>query len=296
MAFKPVQLSDKEIFDTYLAGRERQLITYCFSSFYLWRNWDPYSWDIVDDALVVKSGYLGLDTICVPISASNKAVFAATEHMIADYREQGKDFLISEVSQSDLDLFEQQWPGRFLAKEYEPGANYIYNQQDLALLKGGKYDAKRNQIHHFTRACPDCQLLPIDKSILPQCYGLMQLWLSRQEPDNPETKMEYNGCLDALNDLQYLDCEGWALLNNDKVIALSIGQQLNKDTYCIHIEKGDTDIPGVYQAINCFCAGKYPQFAFINRAEDMGDPGLRRSKLSYHPCRMEKKYYLRLAE
>ena len=62
MQFNEVTLNDKALFNSYLQGRKRNLITYCFSSFYLWREWDPYSWAIVEDALVVKSNYKNLDT------------------------------------------------------------------------------------------------------------------------------------------------------------------------------------------------------------------------------------------
>lgn len=50
MQFNEVTLNDKALFNSYLQGRKRNLITYCFSSFYLWREWDPYSWAIVEDA------------------------------------------------------------------------------------------------------------------------------------------------------------------------------------------------------------------------------------------------------
>ena len=90
MQFNQVTLENKLIFNSFLQGRKQQLITYCFSSFYLWRNWDPYSWAIVEDALVVKSNYNNLDTICVPIAADDAAVLRATEAMIKDYQQAGK--------------------------------------------------------------------------------------------------------------------------------------------------------------------------------------------------------------
>ncbi|MEG2212861.1 MAG: phosphatidylglycerol lysyltransferase domain-containing protein, partial [Clostridiales bacterium] len=71
--------------------------------------------------------------------------------------------------------------------------------------------------------------------------------------------------------------------------------QLNEDTWAVHIEKGNTEINGSFQAINQFFVRDYCADAlFINRAEDTGNEGLRRSKLSYHPCRLEPKYMLQL--
>ena len=115
MQFNEVTLNDKALFNSYLQGRKRNLITYCFSSFYLWREWDPYSWAIVEDALVVKSNYKNLDTICVPISADDQAVLRATEAMIEAYQQENKEFIISEVSADDLLFYEKYWPGRFLS-------------------------------------------------------------------------------------------------------------------------------------------------------------------------------------
>ncbi len=59
---------------------------------------------------------------------------------------------------------------------------------------------------------------------------------------------------------------------------------MNADTVVIHFEKGSPDFDGIYKAINTETAHRVrPFFAYINREEDLGIPGLRKAKLSYHP-------------
>jgi hypothetical protein len=61
-------------------------------------------------------------------------------------------------------------------------------------------------------------------------------------------------------------------------------------------ERALRDKKGLYQVINQETARAIAAqgLAFINREEDLGDPGLRRAKLSYHPVRLEAKHTLTL--
>lgn len=295
MEFKPITIADKDLFNHYLAGRRQELITYNFSNFFLWRNWDPYGWAVIEDALCVKSDYIGLDTVIVPISADDSRILRATEALIDWYRSEGREFIMSEVDEAMLAFYEQYWPGRFVAEEYPPGFNYVYYRDDLANLPGKKYSAKRNHFHNFIREYAHHRLLPLTADLAEGCREQLSLWYSRQDPDDLEIQQEIRGVNDALDHIDALDFNGAVLLYQDRVIAFTIGEPLNEDTVAIHIEKADTEVIGAYQAINClyarnFCAG----YRYINRAEDMDDPGQRRAKQSYHPCRMVKKYYLRL--
>jgi hypothetical protein len=92
---------------------------------------------------------------------------------------------------------------------------------------------------------------------------------------------------------QELGLEGGFIRLDGRIIAYTMGEQLNNDTYVIHIEKAFGDIQGSYQLINQQFAAliqeKYPQIVFVNREEDMGLDGLRKAKLSYHPDKMEVK-------
>jgi hypothetical protein len=59
----------------------------------------------------------------------------------------------------------------------------------------------------------------------------------------------------------------------------------------IHFEKGCPDYKGSYQAINkLFLENDDSTCEMVNREQDLGDEGLRKAKLSYHPVGYVKKY------
>ena len=75
------------------------------------------------------------------------------------------------------------------------------------------------------------------------------------------------------------------------VAAFTIGEKLNNETFCVHIEKADTQYNGIYVGINnSFARAAAAGYKYINREEDLGLEGLRRSKQSYHPAFLLKKY------
>ncbi|MCM8757411.1 MAG: phosphatidylglycerol lysyltransferase domain-containing protein, partial [Candidatus Omnitrophica bacterium] len=103
----------------------------------------------------------------------------------------------------------------------------------------------------------------------------------------------------VIQSLQYfpdLAIQGGLIVVNQRVEAFALGELLNKQTAVIHIEKANPDIPGLYPLINQQFAEKaWAQTLWINREEDLGEPGLRQAKLSYYPERMVEKFRVRLA-
>ena len=83
---------------------------------------------------------------------------------------------------------------------------------------------------------------------------------------------------------------GLCLYVNGKMSGFTAGEIID-DTLYVHIEKASTDIRGAYQILVKEFAKMHKDSAiFINREEDMGDEGLRKSKLSYNPCTLIPKY------
>ena len=70
-----------------------------------------------------------------------------------------------------------------------------------------------------------------------------------------------------------------------------MAEKLGANTLVIHFEKGNPDYKGVYQAINQMFLEHFgnPDI-LVNREQDLGDAGLRKAKLSYHPVDYLKKF------
>ena len=80
---------------------------------------------------------------------------------------------------------------------------------------------------------------------------------------------------------------------SDGIVAFTLGEVIG-DTLYVHIEKMSHDIAGAGETINRLFASMmttiHPSVQYINREEDVGDPGLRHAKESYHPLELLKKY------
>ena len=73
--------------------------------------------------------------------------------------------------------------------------------------------------------------------------------------------------------------------------AFTIGENINENMAVIHIEKANPEIRGLYPYINQqFLVHEFKDVEFVNREEDLGIEGLRKAKLSYHPCKFVEKY------
>ena len=94
-----------------------------------------------------------------------------------------------------------------------------------------------------------------------------------------------------------LELKGGVITIDGRVKAFTIGEQLNSDTFCVHIEKADASVDGLYRAINNeFLKYAADGFKYVNREEDLGIEGLRKSKRSYNPVFVLDKYAVKIKE
>ena len=107
--------------------------------------------------------------------------------------------------------------------------------------------------------------------------------------------MEKAALRKALSHMEELKLEGVALMEENRVLAMTLGSRLTEDTVDVHFEKALETEEGAYARINQAFAQhlmeKYPAVRYLNREDDMGLEGLRKAKLSYHPVCLTEKYW-----
>jgi hypothetical protein len=211
--------------------------------------------------------------------------------LMEDARACGHPFVISGLTEDKTAAFETWMPGRFVIKPLRSTWDYIYRVSDLIELKGSKLQSKRNHINRFMRE-NDWRYETLTPANLEECIDMNAYWEEnnmRRDPaglSNEEIAIQR-----AFDQFQALRLEGGLLRSNGKVVAYTLGERLNSNTFCTHIEKADREINGAYPMMNHeFAVNHLQGYTYVNREEDMGNPGLRRSKLSYHPAILLAKY------
>jgi hypothetical protein len=181
---------------------------------------------------------------------------------------------------------EQVFPGGFRYIPERDYFDYIYMRDDLVNLIGKKYQAKRNHINKFVKQYK-YEYMPITPELVPECLTLECKWYraNRTDDDAEELSFERRSLTFALQHAGELGLEGGAICVEGQIVAFSFGSPINANTFGVHVEKGNISYDGVYSLMaNEFSTHLPEQYIYINREEDLGIPGLRQAKLSYHPA------------
>ena len=87
------------------------------------------------------------------------------------------------------------------------------------------------------------------------------------------------------------------LYSGDRIVGFSMGEFCRCDCFDVHFEKAYSDINGAYPMVcrefTRMLMARHPELLYMNREDDMGLEPLRRSKLSYKPEFMVRKYTAR---
>ncbi|MEG3071813.1 MAG: phosphatidylglycerol lysyltransferase domain-containing protein [Candidatus Syntrophopropionicum ammoniitolerans] len=296
--FKEIEIADKKWIDPLLAAADMRGSQHNFTNLLAWANIFQYRVARLEEHLVVKA--VSLDGApCYLYPAGRGELKAVIEALAEDAAGRGEEFLLAGISKENMGVLDRLFPDQFVYTEDRDSSDYIYLLEKLATLAGRKYSAKRNHINHFKRN-NSWSFEPVTLENLAECWAMSVEWCEINScMFNVRLTDEYCAVRRCFENFVELGLEGGLLRVSGRVVAYTMGGKLNSDTYDIHIEKAFDDIQVTYQMINREFAAlireKHPELIYVNREEDMGQEGLRKAKRSYHPVKMEEKYWGKFA-
>ena len=188
---------------------------------------------------------------------------------------------------------------RYLVKEEEDFKDYLYDAEELRTLPGKRFHKKKNLVNKFKREYEGrWEYRSICCSEKQVVWDFLDRWyrFRVKEEGNGEDTLEYEikGIHEVLQNCMSIDHYIGGIFVDGRLEAFSIGAYNPKEEMaCISIEKGNPEIPGIYQVINQeFLLHEFPQAKLVNREDDMGLAGLRKAKESYNPIGFARKYML----
>ena len=295
--FRPIELKDKELYESKLPDGNERGCEFSFANLYLWGR---QNLAVLHDHIVLFSQFDRRSVYPYPVGRGDKK--AVLDAIIADSRARGIPCRITGLCESAKKELEELYAGKFRFHCDEGSFDYVYAIDDLADLKGKKYHGKRNHLNRFREAFPDHTVEPLGEDNILRVRQMIDDWYARRLQENPNADyhMEQAALERALRNYRELGMEGLVLLNGEDVLAVTLGSRMSYDTFDVNFEKARADINGAYAAINCefarYIRDKYPNVRFLDREEDMGLEGLRKAKQSYNPHHMVEKCWACLLE
>ena len=277
-------METKEVLDYYLQYNHYRGCEFSSANSLFWCDFYQTKFTVLEDMLVFCRVEKGVPTsFTFPIGKHNPK--DAFDRVVDYFEESNLPFAMYMVEPEMYAMIELWYPGQYQIEYDRDSADYLYRQESLATLAGKKLHAKRNHINRFLEHFPDYQYERINGKNWQECLELERAWVRENNPDGDADKENEERIIAyALEHRKSLNMTGALIRVNGRVVAFTLGEPLTADTFDVHFEKAYADIQGAYAMINReFVRRELSAFTYVNREEDMGIPGLRKAKLSYHP-------------
>ena len=287
--FKPITIQDKELITSYIFPANEQDCDLSFANLCSWHFMTEASYAIIHHQLVIRfTNTEGIHEYFMPFGEGS--LIPVIEELEACATANNEPLCLRGLQSQTQDKLEQYYPTLFEYSSDRDYFDYIYNRQDLAELKGKNYQPKRNHVNKFKKEY-EFTYEPLTPTVIPECLQFESEWcLKHGYIENENIRNERRALTFAFHHFTELNLYGAVIRIAGKIVAFTFGAPINHNTFGVHYEKADINIDGVYSAINQYFAAHLPEkYIFLNREEDLGIPGLRQAKLSYHPVLLLEK-------
>ncbi|MCI8667974.1 MAG: DUF2156 domain-containing protein [Lachnospiraceae bacterium] len=287
--FRKPLMEDVELLRNCFMAQRHMACDYSSGNIILWSK--IYNTEIayIKDMLIVKFSR-GKDTFFTFPSGIGNHI-EAIQWLEAYCQAEGIDLKFGIMEPEMYAELKEMYPGRFSIEYCRDNADYIYLVEKLASLSGKAYHGKKNHVNKFMKTHEDWSYEKMSRENMEECIQMVQQWcIENGCCDDRDKAAEICVCIDGIRWREELGLTGGLIRTGDGIVALTLGEPLNQDTFVIHFEKAFSGIQGAYPMINQqFILHELMGYKYVNREEDMGLDGLRKAKESYKPVMMAEK-------
>jgi uncharacterized protein len=271
----------------FLSERFRQMhlnvSDYTFANVYLFRHVSRYQ-ILTKDCGTFISAYNRQDqNYIMPLSSPQ----TCSPDTLRNLLHNGNFFF--PISEDWLSFF----PGNEFTISFDDSeSDYLYLTRNMASFAGKHYTRHRNHLNQFFGAFrPERQ--PLSPDTLEDSLKILRRW--QDESVVAADKTDFAVCEEALKSFSELALWGTIYYINGEPAGFVIGEALNDDTFCLHFAKGSKSYHGIYEFMfNDAARQLQSRYPYLNLEEDMDNKNLRKTKSSYGPDRILKKYRVSL--
>lgn len=299
ISFQDPQLTDRSWVEKLFRASNNRGCEYSFVTLYIWsQTFDQKIARMDGYALERLKGSLGYAYLFPAGTGPLEPVLSALEE---DAEERGEPCRFVCMTAEQAQILEMLRPGMYRVEPDRDGWDYLYDIDRMADLTGKKLHGKRNHIHRFEDACPDWMVEEITQDNLAECAEMDLEWNKHYRSDIENVQQEEKTLLNerhamsrAFAAFHELGLMGLLIRSEGRVVAFTMGSHIGNDTFDLHFEKAYGEIQGaypmIYREFARWLREHVPGLRWLNREDDMGMPGLRKSKESYYPDQMVEKY------
>jgi hypothetical protein len=284
MTFHQLTLSDREAMQAVTLPSGRRNCNYTFANLVGWQFWYYTEVCVLENTVVLRYTFDGQRAymVCTSETLSLELIQELLDDSNGD---------LTLIGLEDSQVAQLQTSHSISVEPARDQYDYIYRRTDLATLHGRHLDAKRNHIHRFRAEHPDFEYRPLTPELFDECRRLTEIWQEEKNQNDNENEnrnetinAEHRVMETIFSNWDALGMIGGSIFVDGCMVAFTYGSAVTTDTFDVCVEKADRHVEGAFAIINQQFAEHLPeQYIYLNREEDMGIPGLRQAKLSYHP-------------
>lgn len=287
LEFTPPELEEQQIYLEYLALCPQRASDYSFANIFGWAREYGLEWAFEGECVWIRQTKPEL-VYWAPVGPWRDMAWS-------DCPLKGQGVSMIRVPEELMLLLRERLKGDVLVEPARGHWDYVYSVPELVELRGNRFHRKKNLLQQFKKSY-EYVYKAIDADCVEETLEMQQEWFGWQEAENSEPLIMENAAIARV--MKHWDhmenLKGGALHADGKIIAYTVAEELDEHSLVVHFEKGKPEYKGVYQAINqMFLEDQGGGYQFVNREQDLDDPGLRKAKLSYNPQGFLKKYTVR---